>query len=135
MWHRKFSSSYIKEFFVKYPVILSGYIIYGYLFISIVRLLMKKQNDSVALFDAYDIFIAFAFMWLLAVSLVKVIEYRSKLHEKQVNLALRERILQLKEMKFEQIGLFDGNIAAIPKEQIEIQYDEIPEYANSIRSN
>ena len=80
----------IKKFFIKYPALLSGYIIYSYLFISIVRLFFKVKHPGIACSsDAYDIFSALPFMWLLAVSLVKVIEYQGLVH-------LKDEVLQIK---------------------------------------
>jgi hypothetical protein len=101
MKYHKIFLSYIKEFFVKYPAVLSGYIIYSYLFVSIVRLFLKVKFADATLSDAYDIFSALPFMWLLAVSLVKVIEYRTKLHESETLWATKERELRLKEAKLQ----------------------------------
>jgi hypothetical protein len=86
-----------QEFFTKYPAVLSGYIIYGYLFLAIIRLFLKVKYGGAKLSDAYDIFSALPFMWLLAVALVKVIETRTRLHESQTQIMLREEQLRLKE--------------------------------------
>ncbi len=88
---------YATEFFARYPAVLSGYIIYCYLFISIMRLFYKVKHQGATLFDAYDIFSALPFMWLLAVSLVKVIEYRTKLHQNETQQLEREKELQMKD--------------------------------------
>lgn len=85
------------EFFSKYPAVLSGYIIYGYLFLAIVRLFLKVKYGGATLSDAYDIFSALPFMWLLAVALVKVIEVRTKLHESQVQIVHDQEHLRIKE--------------------------------------
>jgi signal transduction histidine kinase len=88
---------YATVFFAKYPAVLSGYIIYCYLFISIMRLFYKMKYHGANLSDAYDIFSALPFMWLLAVSLVKVIEYRTKLHQNETQQLARAKELQLKD--------------------------------------
>jgi hypothetical protein len=87
---------YATAFFARYPAVLSGYIIYCYLFISIMRLFYKVKHHGASLTDAWDIFSALPFMWLLAVSLVKVIEYRIKLHENETQKLVREKELQMK---------------------------------------
>jgi len=85
------------RFFTKYPAVLSGYIIYGYLFVSIIRLFLKVKHGDATLSDAYDIFSALPFMWLLAVALVKVIEIRRKLYESQTLILHDREQLHLKE--------------------------------------
>ncbi len=88
---------YLTEFFARYPAVLSGYIIYCYLFISIMRLFYKVKHQGATITDAYDIFSALPFMWFLAVSLVKVIEYRTKLHQNETQQLAREKELQMKD--------------------------------------
>jgi hypothetical protein len=88
---------YATEFFSRYPAVLSGYIIYCYLFISIMRLFYKVKYHGATYWDAYDIFSALPFMWFLAVSLVKVIEYRTKLYQSETKQLEHEKELQLKE--------------------------------------
>lgn len=46
----------VKELFVKYPAILSGCLLYGYLFISIIRLFVKAKRGILLIEDIYDIF-------------------------------------------------------------------------------
>ncbi len=99
-----------KEFFSTYPAVLSGYIIYGYLFVAIIRLFLKVKFGGATLSDAYDIFSALPFMWLLAVALVKVIEIRTKLHKSQTEILgdreeLRVKETQLNTMKEVVMGL------------------------------
>jgi len=82
------------KFFAEYPAVLSGYIIYSYLFVSILRLFIKVRYYGGTLSDVYDIFSALPFMWLLSVSLVKVIDYRSKLHDSETRRMRSEEQLQ-----------------------------------------
>lgn len=86
-----------KRFITAYPAVLSGYIIYAYLFVSIIRLFLKVKYGGATLSDAYDIFSALPFMWLLAVALVKVIEIRTKLHETETRNIRDQEQLKLKE--------------------------------------
>ena len=87
---------YGTKFFAQYPALLSGYIIYSYLFISMVRLFIKARYFGATLSDAYDIFSALPFMWFLAVALVKVIDYRSKFHDSETRRMNSEIELQTK---------------------------------------
>jgi signal transduction histidine kinase len=61
------------------------------------RLFYKVKHQGATLSDAYDIFSALPFMWFLAVSLVKVIEYRTKLHQNETQQLAHARELQMKE--------------------------------------
>jgi signal transduction histidine kinase len=87
---------YGTKFFAQYPAVLSGYIIYSYLFVSILRLFIKVRYYGGTLSDVYDIFSALPFMWLLSVSLVKVIDYRSKLHDSETRRMRSEKELHTK---------------------------------------
>ena len=87
----------LKQLSTRYPAVLSGYIIYAYLFVAMIRLFLKVKYGGATLSDAYDIFSALPFMWLLAVALVKVIEIRSKLHASQTERMRHEEQLRLKE--------------------------------------
>jgi hypothetical protein len=80
------------KFVAQYPAVLSGCIIYSYLFVSMIRLFIKVKTHGATPGDIYDIFSALPFMWLLAVSLVKIIEFRTKLH-------IREKELQVKNIQ------------------------------------
>lgn len=87
----------VGDFFATYPAVLSGYIIYAYLFVSIIRLFLKVKYGGATLSDAYDIFSALPFMWLLAVAMVKVIEIRSQLHRMETENMRHQEELRLKE--------------------------------------
>jgi len=94
----------LKKMSTLYPAVLSGYIIYAYLFVAIIRLFLKVKYGGATLSDAYDIFSALPFMWLLAAALVKVIDVRSKLHDSKAQLSrdreeLRMKATQLNTMK------------------------------------
>jgi signal transduction histidine kinase len=89
-----------KDFVVTYPAVLSGYVIYAYLFISIIRFMLLARYAEVATFEAIEIFLPLPFMWLLAVSLVKVIEVRTRLHESE-----RRRMQDAQELEMKRVQL------------------------------
>ena len=97
MNHLRSAIQSVKDFCAAYPAMLSGYIIYAYLFVAIIRLFLKVKFGGATLSDAYDIFSALPFMWLLAVALVKVIEFKSKLHQIQTENMRSQEELRLKE--------------------------------------
>lgn len=90
----------IKHFVVSYPAVLSGYVIYSYLFIAIIRFMLQARFDTITFGDGVQIFLPLPFMWLLAVSLVKVIEIRTRLHESE-----RKRMQDAKELDLKRMQL------------------------------
>jgi signal transduction histidine kinase len=70
-----------RDFFVAYPAVLSGYIIYLYFFLTTMKYYQDFKEKSLGLSDIFQSFDALAWMWLLALALVKVIQYREKSHE------------------------------------------------------
>ncbi|HLF20551.1 MAG TPA: histidine kinase dimerization/phospho-acceptor domain-containing protein [Bacteroidota bacterium] len=91
----------MKEFFIKYPAVLSGYIIYAYFFVSTMEFYRDfKQHSYEHGFDFVKEFDALLWMWLLASALVKVIEFRSKLGEQE-----KKQLEQQKELEIQQSQL------------------------------
>jgi signal transduction histidine kinase len=91
----------IRDFFIKHPAVLSGYIIYAYFFITTMdffRDAKKAHGKPVSIFERFD---ALIWMWLLAVVLVKVIEYRNRLNEQERLRLEREKELEMKGMQLE----------------------------------
>src|SRR3972149_5523919 len=85
----------LKDFFIKHPAVLSGYIIYAYLFISTMEFYRDfKEKHFTHFLDYFKSFDALIWMWLLALALVKVIEYRTKVSVKQTQLSIKEAELQ-----------------------------------------
>jgi hypothetical protein len=82
------------RYFSRYPAILSGYVIY--LVVSILRLYIKVRYYGGSLADVYDVFSALPFMWILSVSLIKLIDYRSRLHDGETRRMKGEEELQTK---------------------------------------
>lgn len=87
----------VKKLFVKHPAILWGFFLYGYLFISIIRLFIKAKRGILLMEDIYDIFSALLVLWLLALSTVKILEDRSKLRQTEEELAREQRRRQIEE--------------------------------------
>ena len=81
---------------VQYPALISGYVMYAYLFLCIIRFFLLAEAGEVTLLRTYETFIALPFMWLLALSLVKVIEIRSRLHEAETRAMEAHRDLEHK---------------------------------------
>jgi hypothetical protein len=94
----------IRGFVVRYPAVLSGYIIYSYLFLCIIRYFMLTKAGEVSMIRTYETFVAIPFLWLLSLSLVKVIDIRTQLHGSetqrlQAQQELNARKLQLTTLK------------------------------------
>jgi len=91
----------VKKYFIKYPAVLSGFFIYGYLLYCIVHYFIKMKSlgfhNSFFLENIIDSFDAFPFMWLLSVVLVKIIEVRTKMHESEEQRLIAEREMHVQE--------------------------------------
>jgi len=91
----------VRDFFVKHPALLSGYIIYAYFFITTMdyyRDVKRAHGKPVPIFERFD---ALIWMWLLAVVLVKVIEYRNRLNEHERLRLEKETELEMKGVQLE----------------------------------
>jgi hypothetical protein len=88
------------DFFALYPAVLSGYVIYAYLFISIMNFYIKVKAAPLHFFDVFTIFSALPFMWFLSVALVKIINVKAKLYESE-----RQRLMTQKELEIHQTQL------------------------------
>ena len=91
----------VKNFCIKYPAVLSGLFIYGYLLFCIIHYFIRVKyitfHTSLFIENIIDSFDAFPFLWLLAVALVNVIEIRTKLHESEEQRLIAEREMQLQQ--------------------------------------
>ena len=85
------------DFFSRYPAVLSGYVIYAYLFITIMNYYMKAKAAPLGVYDIFTIFSALPFMWFLSVALVKILDVKTKLYESE-----RQRLLTQKELDIQQ---------------------------------
>jgi hypothetical protein len=81
----------VKGLCEKYPAVVSGYFLVGFSFISIIRMLIRAKKGNLFVEDLYDVFSALPFMWLLALSIVQIIQERSRLRQIQSELA-REQL-------------------------------------------
>ncbi|HEY5615937.1 MAG TPA: histidine kinase dimerization/phospho-acceptor domain-containing protein [Bacteroidota bacterium] len=89
----------VKEFFVRYPAVMSGYIIYSYLFISTIKFFLDEKEKSLEAFDIFQRFDSLLWMWLLSVSLVKIIDIRTKLHQHEKEQMMHRQDLEVKKMQ------------------------------------
>lgn len=87
----------VRELPTKYPAVISAYIIYSYLFFVMIRFFIVAKRQDVDYYDVIEVFDALPFMWLLAMTLVKVIHIKTKLHESETQRIVKEQELQLKE--------------------------------------
>lgn len=87
----------VRDFFIKHPALLSGYIIYGYFFITTMDFYKKfKDTHKVGFLSTLETYDSLIWMWLLAVVLVKVIEYRNKLNAQERMRLEHEKELEVK---------------------------------------
>ncbi|MEX1139037.1 MAG: histidine kinase dimerization/phospho-acceptor domain-containing protein [Bacteroidota bacterium] len=85
-------------FFVRYPAVLSGYIIYIYFLLATLEFYQDvKVNAPGQIFGYFQNFDALIWMWLLAWALVKIIEYRSKMEEHRKRELMQKQDLELKQ--------------------------------------
>ncbi|MCX7983375.1 MAG: hypothetical protein N3A63_00500 [Bacteroidetes bacterium] len=87
----------IREYCIRYPAVLSGIIIYLYLFFAIVRYLVKFHSGNASLLDGIETFDALPFLWLLAYSMIKIIELRHQYLESENKRLLTEKEILTKE--------------------------------------
>jgi signal transduction histidine kinase len=87
----------VKELPAKYPAVISGYIIYLYLFIVMIRFFIVAKTSVISFYDIVEMFDALPFMWLLAMMLVKVIAIKTKLLESETQRMMKEQELHIKE--------------------------------------
>jgi signal transduction histidine kinase len=91
----------IRDFFIRHPAVLSGYIIYAYFFVTTMDFYRDMKQSHFKSFNIIERFDGLFWMWILAVVLVKVIEYRNRLNEQERVRLERERELQLKGVQLE----------------------------------
>ncbi|MGH2568663.1 MAG: histidine kinase dimerization/phospho-acceptor domain-containing protein [Bacteroidota bacterium] len=89
----------VRDFFVQYPAALSGYVIYGYLFVSTIKFFIDEKQNSLGAFDTFLRFDAVLWMWFLALALVKIIEIRTKLYNRETTELMQQQELKVKEMQ------------------------------------
>ncbi len=97
----RFVFSFIRDFFTRYPALLSGVVLYSYLLFTIIRFYLRVQHEGISFAAAFESFDALPFMWFLAVSLVKIIEVRSRLFESERQRLLTEQTVRQRETQLE----------------------------------
>ncbi len=90
-----------RDFFIKHPAVLSGYIIYAYFFITTMDFYRDMKRSRLGPLNIFERFDALIWMWLLAVVLVKVIEYRNRLNEEEKLRLESEKQLEIKASQLE----------------------------------
>ena len=88
-----------KTFVITYPAVLSGYIIYSYLFLCIIRFFLLVKAGEASTMRTYETFVAVPFLWLLALSLVKVIEVRTRLHDSETRRLQDQQELEISKLQ------------------------------------
>jgi len=83
-----------RDFFVAYPAVLSGYLIYMYFFFSTLEFYKNFRTRTLDTFDIFNSFDALLWMWLLSYALVKIIQFREKAHEHEKLAAEREKEIE-----------------------------------------
>jgi len=83
----------------KYPAVVLGYFLVGYSFIAIIRMLIRAKKGNLFVEDVYDVFSALPFMWLLALSIVKIIHERSRFRQMENELAREQLQRQITEIQ------------------------------------
>jgi signal transduction histidine kinase len=73
----------IRKFCISYPAFLSGFFIYSYLSLCIIQYFIKAKSFTIHIYDIIESFDAFPFMWFLSLTLVKIIDVRTKLLESE----------------------------------------------------
>jgi signal transduction histidine kinase len=87
----------VRDYFIKHPALLSGYIIYAYFLVATMDFYKNfKETHSVGFLGTLEKFDALIWMWLLAVVLVKVIEYRHRLNQEEKQRLEHEKELQIR---------------------------------------
>lgn len=96
-------AKHIRDFFVAYPAVLSGYIIYMYYFFTTLDLYKELKMRTLHGGDLFKTFDALIWMWLLALALVKTIQFRDNLSKEKVLREEQERELELKKAQLETV--------------------------------
>jgi len=91
----------VRDYFIRHPALLSGYIIYAYFFITTMDFYRDVKLSHLRVRGIFERFDALIWMWLLAVVLVKVIEYRHKLNEQERVRLEKEKELEMKGIQLE----------------------------------
>jgi len=91
----------VRDFFIKHPAVLSGYIIYAYFFITTMDFYRDTKLSHMKPKGIFERFDALIWKWLLAVVLVKVIEYRHRLNEEERKRLEGEKELEMKGVQLE----------------------------------
>jgi signal transduction histidine kinase len=88
-----------RDFCIRYPALLSGYMIYGYLFVSTMKFFLDAKKSTLSAFDIFQHFDSLLWMWLLSLALVKIINIRTRLHGQETAQLVRQQELEVRQMQ------------------------------------
>lgn len=91
----------VRDFILRYPAILAAYLIYSYYFISTMDFYIRFKHRHFGTTEALQHFDTVLWMWLLAFLLVKVIELRERLHQKERETLEKQHDIELKETQIQ----------------------------------
>jgi signal transduction histidine kinase len=91
----------IREFVLKYPAIIASYFIYSYYFISTMDFYIHFKNRHFGATEALQHFDTLLWMWVLAYTLVKVIDLRERLHRREREMLEKQHDIELKETQIQ----------------------------------
>lgn len=91
----------VRDFVLRYPAIIASYFIYSYYFISTMDFYIRFKNRHFGASDALQHFDTLLWMWILAYTLVKIIELRERLHQKEREMLEKQHDIELKETQIQ----------------------------------
>jgi signal transduction histidine kinase len=97
-------SIYTRDFVTRYPAVLASYFIYGYYFISTLDFYVAFKKKHLGTSETFSHFDTLLWMWVLAWTLVRVIELREKLTIKEKENLAHQHTIQLKETQLKTLN-------------------------------
>jgi signal transduction histidine kinase len=87
----------IGNFLVRFPALVAGIIIYAYFLLTTLDFYQKAKNSALNALESVKHFDTLLWMWLLAWVLIKILHYRTRLHEQEQLRLQYEQRLQVRE--------------------------------------
>ena len=88
---------FMRDFVTRYPAVLASYFIYGYYFISTLDFYVAFKKKHLGASETLSHFDTLLWMWVLAWALVKVIDLRQLLANKEKENLEHQHTIQIKE--------------------------------------
>jgi signal transduction histidine kinase len=95
---------YTRDFVTRYPAVLASYFIYGYYFISTLDFYVAFKKKHLGASETLSHFDTLLWMWALAWALVRVIDLRDKLNNKEKENLAHQHTIQLKETQLQTLN-------------------------------